>query len=263
MSPLDARAVHDYFSREGTVGEWWQPDRGPLAFHYDAEQQILEDQLAFDAAWNVLDVGTGPGRFGAQFARHGCRVTGIDLNPEMRERAAETARRNGVADRFEIRAGDAADLSPFDDGSFDAVLCMELFDHLPDLSRALAEMAGVLRAGGRLAFTYVPGESLYGALGNAYRWWKRRRDRGGGELMISRTYSLAEVRQNLIGAGLTLEGHWGIGALCVNAQTRLFTENPLSRLTTALARWESRVRPYHAGMLARHGAHVVGVARRD
>jgi SAM-dependent methyltransferase len=141
-------------------------------------------------------------------------------------------------------------------GRFDLVLCMELFDHLPDLARVLGEMQRALRPGGRLAFTWVPDESLYGALGNLYRRLRR-----GGEVMISRTYSLREIERRLADAGLVLEQHFGIGVLCVNAQTRLFADNPLARLATAVARLESRWRPYHTGWLARHGAHGVGIAR--
>lgn len=260
MSELERDRVRDYFSSRETVAGWWTPDEGPLAFHYDAELRVLDEQLDVSADWQVLDVGTGRGRFGAHFAERGCHVVGVDLNPDMVELARETARHRGVAERFEIRQGGAEDLAAHGVGRFDLVLCMELFDHLPDLSRVLAEMGRALRPGGRLAFTYVPGESLYGVLGNTYRWWQRRRQ-AAGEPMISRTYSLSEVRARLADAGLELEGYWGIGVLCASAQTRLFTDNPLLRLATALARLESRWRAYHAGALARHGAHVVGVAR--
>jgi SAM-dependent methyltransferase len=260
LSELDRERVHDYFSRRETVAEWWAPDRGPLAFHYDAELRVLDDRLGVAPDMQVLDVGTGRGRFGLHLAERGCRVLGIDLNPDMVELAAEAAQRRGVAERFEVQQGSAEDLAPLGPRRFDRVLCMELFDHLPDLSRALLEMAGVLAADGRLAFTYVPSESLYGSLGNVYRAFKRRRR--PEELLISRTYSLAEVRRLLAGAGLALEGYWGVGVLCLNAQTRLFTDSPLLRLATSVARLEARWRPYHAGPLARHGAHVVGLARR-
>lgn len=259
MSELDADRVRDYFARGETVSSWWAPDEGPLAFHYDAELLVLDEQLGASPDWRVLDVGTGRGRFGAHFAERGCRVLGVDVNPEMVELAREASRRRGVEARFEVRAGSAEDLGSFGN-DFDLVLCMELFDHLPDLARALGEMARALRAGGRLAFTYVPGESLYGALGNLYRRFGR--GRAAGEVMISRTYSAGLVRERLAEAGLVLEGLWGIGLLCVNAQTRLFGDHPIARLAAAVARWESRRHPYYGGRLARHGAHVVGIARR-
>jgi SAM-dependent methyltransferase len=260
VADLDSERVGEYFAARDTVAGWWSPDEGPLAFHYDAELAVLDDHLDAQPDWHVLDVGTGRGRFGAHLAGRGCRVTGVDLNPDMIEVARETARRRGVEDRFEVRLGDATDLSALGAGRFDAVLCMELFDHLPDLGAALRAMRGALRPGGRFVFTYVPSESLYGALGNAYRAVRARLR--PTELMISRTYSLAEVRAALADAGLALERYWGIGLLCVNAQTRLFSGNPLLRLATSVARAEARRWPYHASPgLARRGAHVVGFAR--
>jgi 2-polyprenyl-6-hydroxyphenyl methylase/3-demethylubiquinone-9 3-methyltransferase len=203
MRPQDAERVADYFSRSGTVTQWWNPEEGPLAFHYAAELRVLEDALAVDPRWQVLDVGTGPGRFGLWFAAKGCRVIGVDLNPEMQERAREAARRRGL-----------------ESARFDVVLCMELFDHLPDLGAALASMRRVLAPGGRFLFTYVPRESLYGMLGNVYRALKARL--APQELMISRTYGFAEVLRALRAAGLELERHFGVGALCVSSQTRFF-----------------------------------------
>jgi ubiquinone/menaquinone biosynthesis C-methylase UbiE len=231
-----------------------------LSFHYEVEIRILEDHLAVDPQWRVLDVGTGRGRFGAWFAKRGCSVVGVDVNPEMLEEARDTARRLGIESRFELRQTSAEDLSSFSAGEFDVVLCMELFDHLPDLERALAEMKRVLAPQGLFLFTYVPSESLYGRLGNAYRFLHSRLRRAGP--MISRSYSHREVRRQLEGSGLELERYWGIGLLCVNAQTRLFADHPLTRPLTALARAETRRHPYYERpLLARRGAHVVGLAR--
>jgi len=259
VAELDPERVRDYFARRGTVEDWWHPDSGPLAFHYDAELAVLDDHVRVDPTWEVLDVGTGRGRFGAHFAELGCHVLGVDANEGMLEAAGEHARRLGVEDRFELRRGRVEDLSAFGTGRFDLVLCMELFDHLPDLALALAQMRAALMPGGILAFTYVPSESIYGAIGNAYRWWQARGN--GSRELISRTYRHREIRAALGGAGLRLERYWGVGLLCASAQTRLFTESPLMRLLTAVARAEARRWPYHANpLLARHAAHVVGLA---
>jgi SAM-dependent methyltransferase len=260
MGELDPRDVAEYFASAGTVERWWAPDTGPLAFHYEAEIAILEDHLPVDPRWRLLDVGTGRGRFGAFFAAKGCQVVGIDISQEMLDEAREMIRHRGLEDRFSLRQGAAEDLSAFADGEFDVVLCMELFDHLPDLGRALREMRRTLKLDGCLLFTYVPRESIYGSLGNVYRWMRRRLR--PDEKMISRTYSLGEIRRRLAENGMELERYWGLGLLCINAQTRLFVQSPLTRCLTALARAEARRWPYYEKpFLARHGAHVVGLAR--
>jgi 2-polyprenyl-3-methyl-5-hydroxy-6-metoxy-1,4-benzoquinol methylase len=260
MGELDPRDVAEYFASPGTVERWWAPDAGPLAFHYEAEIAILEDHLPVDPRWRLLDVGTGRGRFGAFFADKGCQVVGIDVSQEMLDEARDMIRHRGLEDRFSLRRGAAEDLSAFADGEFDVVLCMELFDHLPDLGRALREMRRTLKLGGCLLFTYVPRESIYGSLGNVYRGMRRRIR--PDEKMISRTYSLGEIRRLLSENRMELERYWGLGLLCINAQTRLFLRNPATRCLTALARAEARRWPYYERpFLARHGAHVVGLAR--
>ncbi len=258
MAELDPERLHRYFSDRGTVSEWWTPDAGPLRFHYDAEITVLEERVPIDPCWRVLDLGTGRGRFGGHYAAKGCRVVGVDLNPEMLDAARATARHLGVEDRFELRLGRADDLSVFEPASFDVVLCMELFDHLPDLDRVLAAVRRVLAAEGRLLFTYVPSESLYGALGNLYRRFRAR----AGETIISRTYSLREIRTRLARQGMRLERYWGLGLLCISAQTRLFQDSLALRAATAVARAEARLWPYYdVSLVARHASHVVGLAR--
>ncbi|MEE3328326.1 MAG: class I SAM-dependent methyltransferase [Myxococcota bacterium] len=256
---LDPEKVPEYFRDPGTVEEWWDPDTGPLAFHYDAEVAVLDDHLGVDASWKVLDVGTGRGRFGIHLAKQGCEVAAVDINPDMIEVAEDAARRAGVEDRFSVRKGDAERLGEVTEGNFDLVMCMELFDHLPHLDRALSSMRSVLKPGGRFAFTYVPSESLYGRAGNLYRTLRRRFR--PEEMMISRTYSFKEVELSLRSGGFKLDRHFGVGVLCLNAQTRLFREGLLSRATVGLAQMEARRWPYHEHPFwGRRGAHVVGLA---
>lgn len=71
----------------------------------------------------VLDMGTGCGVNGILAARAGAEVLALDVNPEAVRAARENARRNGVADRFEVRLSDvfdAVDLAT--DGPFDVVV---------------------------------------------------------------------------------------------------------------------------------------------
>jgi SAM-dependent methyltransferase len=107
----------------------------------------------------VLDVGCGTGVVSITAARLGANVTGLDLTPELLQRARENARISEVA--VEFQEGDAEDL-PFDDSSFDAVLSQfgHIFAPRPDV--AVAEMLRVLKPGGTIAFSTWPPELYVG-----------------------------------------------------------------------------------------------------
>jgi SAM-dependent methyltransferase len=109
---------------------------------------------------NVLDVGCGTGVVAITAARIGARVRGLDLTPELLERAHENARIANV--EIDFREGDAEAL-PFDDVTFDVVLSQfgHMFAPRPDV--AMAEMLRVLKRGGTIAFTTWPPELLIGS----------------------------------------------------------------------------------------------------
>ena len=75
------------------------------------------------------------------------RLTGIDISPEMLEIAQ--ARSAQATKAIELREGDAHDL-PFDDASFDSVVCTYSLCNIPDPHQAVGEMKRVLKPGGRL-----------------------------------------------------------------------------------------------------------------
>jgi SAM-dependent methyltransferase len=112
------------------------------------------------AEQNVLDVGCGTGVVAITAARIGGRVRGVDLTPELLERARENARIANVEIAF--REGDAEAL-PFDDATFDVVLSQ--FGHMfaPRPNVAIAEILRVLKRGGTIAFTTWPPELLIGS----------------------------------------------------------------------------------------------------
>ncbi len=71
----------------------------------------------------VLDMGTGCGVNGILAARAGAGMLALDVNPEAVRAARDNARRNGVADRLEVRLSDIFDaVDPASDGPFDVVV---------------------------------------------------------------------------------------------------------------------------------------------
>jgi SAM-dependent methyltransferase len=97
----------------------------------------------------VLEVGSGPGRLAVKLAELApdIRVTGVDITPEMVERANALAARSGIADRVGFRDGDVAAL-PFPDASFDVVVSTLSLHHWQNPAAGLAEIYRLLRPGG-------------------------------------------------------------------------------------------------------------------
>jgi SAM-dependent methyltransferase len=96
----------------------------------------------------VLDVACGSGNATIPAALTGASVTGLDITPELLDAARENAARAGV--EIELVEGDAEQL-PFEDGTFDAVISVFGCMFAPDHRATAAELARVLRPGGRLA----------------------------------------------------------------------------------------------------------------
>ncbi len=107
---------------------------------------VLLDAAHVEAGVRLLDVCTGPGMLAAGASARGADVVGLDFS----EQVIAVARANAPALTFEC--GDAQAL-PFDDDSFDAVVCGYGVMHVPEPDAALREMRRVVRPGGRVAIS--------------------------------------------------------------------------------------------------------------
>jgi arsenite methyltransferase len=99
----------------------------------------------------VVDIGSGAGTDLLLAARrtgpHG-RAIGIDMTDAMRRRASEGAAACGLTN-VDVREGDATRL-PIDDRSVDVVISNGVLNLVPEKERAVAEIARVLKPGGRV-----------------------------------------------------------------------------------------------------------------
>ena len=126
--------------------DWWQRE-----FTDGVDPEYTEQILPIVVEWTaghplVLEVGTGEGQVArAVAAANGATVVGVD--PTVNQ-IVEAERRGGGP----VYARSGAEALPFADGSFDAVVCCLVFEHIDDVDGALAEVARVLRPGGRFVF---------------------------------------------------------------------------------------------------------------
>lgn len=196
------------------------------------------------AGERVLDLGCGFGRHAFEAYRRGAHVIAVDRSPE--EVTQVTAMFRAM-----VAAGEApaevtaqavrADLLalPFPSGHFDVVIASEVLEHIPDDARAIAEIARVVRPGGRVAVT-VP------------RWWPERvcwalsrdyHDVAGGHVRI---YRGDELAHRLAGAGLRPRGSHHAHALHAPywwLNCALGQDSMLSRAYHQVLVWDIMKRP--------------------
>jgi 2-polyprenyl-6-hydroxyphenyl methylase/3-demethylubiquinone-9 3-methyltransferase len=145
------------------AGEWWDPEgklkplhrQGParLAFIRDtlcrhfgrtAHARKPLDGLA------ILDIGCGGGLVSEPLARLGARVTGIDPTADAIAAARAHAEPQGLV--IDYRTAEAETLREAGE-SFDAVVCLEVVEHVPDAGAFIATIAGLVRPGGLLVLS--------------------------------------------------------------------------------------------------------------
>ena len=187
-------------NRAGEVGpdiyaEWRASTLGAIT-------ELLEQELVLSLARplfgkSVLDVGCGDGTLAAEFHRKGASfVVGCDPDPDMIAKA--TARTIAERDGRSYLLSRAEHL-PFRDQSFDVVTAVTVLCFVEQRSRAVEEMARVLKPGGRL---------VIGGLGRWSTWAASRRIRAwlGNEFWRQARFTTAyELRTAAIVAGFHVD----------------------------------------------------------
>ncbi len=138
LPPSEVRAmfdrispVYDFMNHAMTVG-------------LDRRWRRLAAESVVGEGYKVLDACCGTGDLALAAERAGGKVTGLDFSERMLDRAREKSQ------TVEWVLGDVTAL-PFGAGSFDAVTVGFGIRNVPDLEAGLAELARVLRPGGRIA----------------------------------------------------------------------------------------------------------------
>jgi SAM-dependent methyltransferase len=123
-------------------------------FHTGGKAATLElaQLVSLSAQMDVLDVGGGIGGAARLLASQtGCRVAVVDLTEAYCQVGEMLTRRTGLSERVSFQHGNALEL-PFADQSFDVVWSQHATMNIAQKARLFAELARVLRPGGRMAF---------------------------------------------------------------------------------------------------------------
>lgn len=146
------------------LGEaWWDPTGPAAALHEFNELRVPYFAKVIHAhaptptpTWRVLDIGAGGGLLAEALAQHGVEVIGLDRSGS----SLASGRERGRADYAQADA----EALPFADGSFHAVICSEVIEHVAHPQQLLRECARVLRRRGLFLFS-TPNRTWYTRIG--------------------------------------------------------------------------------------------------
>ncbi len=153
LASAEATPEHDPVSGYAIWSDSYDEPGNPIIAIEERVVGQLIDQLPPARA---LDAACGTGRHARQLVDRGHTVWGADLTPEMIERALLNVPQASfaVADLREL---------PYQDGSFDLVVCGLALAHLPVLDVAVAELGRVLSTGGQLIVSVLhPFQAMLG-----------------------------------------------------------------------------------------------------
>jgi len=129
-------------------------DLGQTSWVTTEESNEIPRLLAITGASNVLEIGSGSGRYALQVASTtGCRVVGVDVNQPGIHNANALAAEQNLAERVQFEKCDASQPLRFGDAVFDAVFSNDALCHIPGRDKLLQELYRVLKPGGRLLFS--------------------------------------------------------------------------------------------------------------
>lgn len=111
----------------------------PVAFAHEAVHQTVEEILRSEELGSLLDIPAGEGALAVRLKALGFDVKCCDLYPEIFQ----------LLD-VEIRSGNMDTRLPYDDETFNYVVCVEGLEHIENPANAIHEFARVMKGGGRL-----------------------------------------------------------------------------------------------------------------
>jgi phosphatidylethanolamine/phosphatidyl-N-methylethanolamine N-methyltransferase len=138
---IDEDAVRSAYRR-------WAPVYDHTFGRVAAEGRKHSVEIINQGKGRVLEVGVGTGLSLPAYGGH-LEIVGIDLSPEMLEKARERVSAEGLTNVTGLHEMDASDLK-FPDAAFDTVVAMYVMTVVPDPEKVMRELARVCRPGGEV-----------------------------------------------------------------------------------------------------------------
>ncbi|MEM7732864.1 MAG: bifunctional 2-polyprenyl-6-hydroxyphenol methylase/3-demethylubiquinol 3-O-methyltransferase UbiG [Pseudomonadota bacterium] len=148
------RERNDLTIYDDVADQWWSDD---IKWVRTLKSMVPGRLKWFDQhnTWDgqrVLDLGCAGGFMAEALADRGAKVTGIDPAAEAIRAAQLHADHEGYSIQYDVGVGEAL---PYEDASFEAVVCVDVLEHVADLDQVLREVKRVLVPGGRFFFDTI------------------------------------------------------------------------------------------------------------
>lgn len=146
------------------AASWWEQ---PVRFQRSLKLLVKPRLQYFEQVapgWqglDMLDLGCGGGYMSEALAERGAHVVGVDPSAASLEAARRHAAQAGLRIDYRLGIGEAV---PAANGSMDRVVCVDVLEHVQDLSKVLSEIRRVLRPGGIFLFDTINRSWLSGFL---------------------------------------------------------------------------------------------------
>ena len=141
---LYAQIRRDAFGEDIGQSSWLTAD----------EQDTFLGRLNLSSGKTLLDVACGSGGPALRIAEQtGCAIVGVDVHGQAIATADSLAAQRGLTERAQFQVADATVPLLFPDASFDAIICVDAINHLPNRPRVIADWARMLKPGSLLLFT--------------------------------------------------------------------------------------------------------------
>ncbi len=149
---------------------WWdlKGEMGTLHTINPLRTNFIMERLTV-ANPRILDVGCGGGILSEALAKAGAQVTGLDLSEASIQVAKQHAQDNGL--NIDYRYESVQDVAEKQAGTFDAVVCMEMLEHVPEPGKVVAACMQALKPGGHAFFSTInrtPKAFLFAIIGGEY-----------------------------------------------------------------------------------------------
>ena len=151
---MTEKVRNDLTIYDDAAANWWSDDIRWVR----TLKNLVPGRLAwFDrhVDWNglaILDLGCAGGFMAEALAARCASVTGIDPAKKAINAARAHADETGLEIKYEVGVGEEL---PYEDAAFDAVVCVDVLEHVEDLTKVLAEVARVLQPGGFFLFDTI------------------------------------------------------------------------------------------------------------